>query len=149
MKSFRNIALIASTTAAFSLLTGCQTLPAVTSAALGLGTSAADIKQSPKTNPFTYRIAGNFDQAYNSALLSATNMGRVSFQDRASGMIQFQTGNWIVNAALTKAGKQTNAVLTFRYVTSASYDFNSKKGLSDQFTKGIAATGLKVAQSQG
>lgn len=148
MTSIRSIFLVSATAATFSLLTGCQSLPGVASAALGLGSSTTATQQNPEANPHAYKINGSFDQAFNAALLSATNMGRVSFQDRASGMIQFQTGNWIVNASLTKAGKQTNAALTFRYAISSSFDFNSKKILADKFTQGIVATGLKVTQAE-
>ena len=144
MKSKRTFAQITAAAGLVALLSGCQILPAVSSAAFGAGAAASDVQQTPEANQYTYRINGGFDQAYNAALMSASNMGRVTFQDRAAGMIQFQSGNWVINAVLTRVGKQTNAALTFRYLSSSNFDFSSKKGLSEQFNKGIVSAGLSV-----
>jgi hypothetical protein len=144
MKLNRNIALLTIATGLASLLAGCEALPAVSEAAFGAGSAATETQQKPEANAYQYRINAGVDKAYNAALMSASNMGRVSYQDRSAGLIQFQTGNWITNASITKDGNVSNASLTFRYVSSSSFDFNSKQKLSEQFVKGIATTGLSV-----
>jgi hypothetical protein len=144
MKLNRNIALITVAAGIATLLAGCQALPSVTSAALGAGTAASDTQQKPEANPYQYQINAGFEKAYNAALMSASNMGRVSYQDRTAGLIQFQTGNWITNAQIAKDGSAASASLTFRYVSSSSFDFNSKQKLSEQFVKGITTAGLGV-----
>lgn len=148
MKLHRNIALITMAASLASLLTGCEALPAVSSAAFGVGSAATETQHKPETNPYQYRVNAGFEKAYNAALMSASNMGRVSYQDRAAGLIQFQTGNWITNALITKEGNASNASLTFRYVSSSSFDFNSKQKLSEQFIKGLATAGLSVNSLQ-
>lgn len=148
MKLHRNIALITMAASLASLLAGCEALPAVSSAAFGAGSAATETQQKPEANPYQYRLNAGFEKAYNAALMSASNMGRVSYQDRTAGLIQFQTGNWITNASITKEGNVSNASLTFRYVSSSSFDFNSKQKLSERFVKGLTTAGLSVSALQ-
>lgn len=143
------IALIAVITGLSTFLTGCGALPAASSAALDAGSASKATEQKQDADQYHYRINTNFGKAYNTALMSASNMGRITYQDRESGLIQFQVGNWITNASITKEGDHANAALTFRYVPSSSFDFNSKKKLATAFIKGIAEAGLGVNPVHG
>lgn len=145
MKLNYKIALIATVAGLSTFLTGCGALPAASSAAMDAGSASKATEQKQEADQYQYRISAPFSKAYNTALMSASNMGRVTYQDRESGLIQFQTGNWVTNASITKEGDHANAALTFRYVPSTGFDFNSKKKLADAFIKGIAETGLGVS----
>lgn len=145
MNIIRKFLPIATGAVIFAMLAGCQSLPTITAAA---GSLIGAPDQGTELGKYIYRVEADYDQAYSAALLSASGMGRVNFQDRAAGMIQFQKGNWVINAALLRSGPQTFVGMTFQYFPSANFDFNSKTAMAEAFTGGISKTGLNVVSTK-
>lgn len=105
-----------------TLLSGC---PAIT--------AMEDAKQAPPTTQFTAKHAPN--QTYTMAVQAMGALGKIVSQDRESGMVQGQKGNWVLSVTITPAGKGSHVDVSARYVPSNQMDFNSREGLTSQYVQ--------------
>ena len=119
MRNFSRRAYLAALLASSLTLAGC-----------GVATQIADSNQKP---PVTTLIAkANTDRVFTAAVQAMGMFGKVLSQDRASGVVQGQRGNWVFNTAVTPAGKGSQIQLSGRYVPSNRMDFNSRDGMTKE-----------------
>ena len=108
------------------ILTGCG-------AAVGI----ADSKQKP---PVTTLISkSNKDRVFTAAVQTMGSFGKVLSQDRTSGVVQAQRGNWVLNTTVTPKNKGAKILLSMRFVPSNQFDFNSRGGMTQEIIQMLEA----------
>lgn len=100
-------------------LTGCAAATAV-----------ADLNQKPPTTTLLAKSPPN--KVFTASVQAMGTFGKVLSQDRASGVVQGEKGNWILNTGITPATKGSKIVISARYVPSNKMDFNSRDGLTKE-----------------
>lgn len=122
----------------FSLLTlaGCS-----------VATQIADSNQKP---PVTTIISkANTDRVFTAAVQTMGAFGKVLSQERASGVVQGQRGNWVFNTTVIANGKGSQIQLAGRYVPSNRMDFNSREGMTKEIIQMLEANlGEKLTMAQ-
>lgn len=101
-------------------LQGCEVLTAV-----------ADSKQKPPETQYTSKQRP--DRVFTAAVQSMGVFGKVLSQDRVSGVVQGQKGNWVMNATIAQYSKGSQVQLAARYVPSQQMDFNSRDEMTKEF----------------
>lgn len=114
------------TLVAFLTISGCSAVGAV-------ATSTADAQQQPVAK--TYSIKKPVDRVFVAAVQAMGNFGKILSQDKNSGTIQGEKGNWVINATVVKSGSETRIQVSARYVPSNRMDFNSREDLTAKYLK--------------
>lgn len=106
------------------------------SAVLSLGgcagaTAMADAKQTPPVAE--YSSAQPADRVFTATVRAMGSFGKTTAQDRASGLVQGERGNWVMNAEISPQQKGSRIQLSARYVPSKRMDFSSREDLTREF----------------
>ena len=121
------------------------------SAVLSLGgctaaTAMADAKQKPPVAD--YSSSQPADRVFSAAVLAMGSFGKTTAQDRASGLVQGERGNWVMNAEISPQQKGSRVQLSARYVPSKRMDFSSREDLTREFVSLLESRlGEKLAQA--
>lgn len=119
---------------------------AVSLSGCAVATAVADSKQKPPTTEYTSKQRP--DRVFTAAVQAMGLFGKVLSQDRASGVVQGQKGNWIMNAAIVQSGGGSRIQLSARYVPSNQMDFNSRDGMTKEFVAQLEKNlGSKLAEA--
>ncbi|MDQ5882006.1 MAG: hypothetical protein QG616_1838 [Pseudomonadota bacterium] len=111
--------------AAAVILSGCQ-------ATVGMGAAAADAQQQPEITAYT---SSKPPAAVHTAAAQAmASFGALTLSEKDAGIVQGKKGNWLINVAITAAGKGSRIEISPRYVPSKQMDLNSKSTLVADYT---------------
>jgi hypothetical protein len=109
-------------------------------------TAMADSQQKPPIT--TYAVKASQEKTFTAAVQAMGGFGKLLSQDKASGVVQGQKGNWIMNATVGEAVDSTRLQLSARYVPSQQMDFFTRDGLTLEYIALIEASlGEKVMPS--
>ncbi len=103
-----------------SQLAGCGAIPAI-----------ADSQQKPPVT--TYVVKASPDKTFTAAVQAMGGFGKLLSQDRTSGVVQGQKGNWVMSATVGQASGSTRVQLSARFVPSQQMDFYSRDGLTREY----------------
>lgn len=109
-------------------LTGCAAATAV-----------ADLNQKPPTT--TLLAKASPDKVFTATVQAMGAFGKVLSQDRASGVVQGEKGNWVLNTGIVPASPGSRIAISARYVPSNKMDFNSRDALTKELI-GLIETNL-------
>lgn len=99
--------------------------------ATSMATASADAKQKPPVTDLSSSQPA--DRVFNAAVLAMGSFGKTTAQDRASGLIQGERGNWVMSAEIAPQQKGSRIQLSARYVPSKRMDFSSREDLTREF----------------
>lgn len=140
-RGFRGFSARLGITCAGVLMLGACTV------ATHVATGAADAQQVPQVQK--YAANRTADQTYSAAVKAMTLFGTVLSNDRGSGIVQGQRGNWVLTANVSNAKSGAVVEVSARYVPGNRMDFNSREALVSEFIAKLEnALGERVALTQ-